>query len=59
MNFDDNASYRQKEIHEKRDVSQENPIEVEAKKYDLNYIKLESCPNMSPKRWVAFKHESS
>ena len=42
MNFDDNASYRQKEIHEKRDVSQENPIEVEAKKYDLNYIKLDS-----------------
>eukprot|EP00438_Fugacium_kawagutii_P014485 Skav223532 [mRNA] locus=scaffold1160:407021:409684:+ [translate_table: standard] len=27
VNFDDNASYRQKEIHEKRDVSQENPIE--------------------------------
>jgi succinyl-CoA synthetase beta subunit len=42
VNFDDNASYRQKEIHEKRDVSQENPIEVEAKKYDLNYIKLDS-----------------
>lgn len=41
VNFDDNASYRQKEIHEKRDVSQENPIEVEAKKYDLNYIKLD------------------
>lgn len=42
MNFDDNASYRQKEIHDQRDVSQENPIEVEAKKYDLNYIKLEA-----------------
>ena len=41
VNFDDNASYRQKEIHEQRDESQENPIEVEAKKYDLNYIKLE------------------
>ena len=42
VNFDDNASYRQKEIHDQRDVSQENPIEVEAKKYDLNYIKLEA-----------------
>ena len=42
VNFDDNASYRQKEIHDKRDVSQENPIEVQAKKYDLNYIKLDS-----------------
>ena len=40
VNFDDNAAYRQKDIHAKRDTSQENPIEVEAKKYDLNYIKL-------------------
>merc|ERR1712061_315126 len=41
VNFDDNAEFRQKEIFEKRDVTQENPIEVEAKKYDLNYIKLD------------------
>ncbi|CAJ1364787.1 unnamed protein product [Effrenium voratum] len=41
VNFDDNAAYRQKDIHAKRDTSQENPIEVEAKKYDLNYIKLD------------------
>merc|ERR1712019_327177 len=41
VGFDDNAEFRQKEIFEKRDVSQENPIEVEAKKFDLNYIKLE------------------
>merc|ERR1712029_721322 len=41
VNFDDNAEFRQKAIHEQRDVSQENPIEVEAKKYDLNYIKLD------------------
>jgi len=41
VNFDDNADFRQKAIHEKRDVSQENPIEVEAKKHDLNYIKLD------------------
>merc|ERR1712061_851805 len=41
VGFDDNAEFRQKEIHSKRDVTQENPIEVEAKKFDLNYIKLD------------------
>merc|ERR1712139_431326 len=41
VGFDDNAEFRQKAIHEQRDVSQENPIEVEAKKFDLNYIKLD------------------
>merc|ERR1711957_600628 len=41
VGFDDNAEFRQKAIFEQRDKSQENPIEVEAKKYDLNYIKLD------------------
>merc|ERR1712039_316243 len=41
VGFDDNASFRQKEIHAQRDTTQEDPIEVEAKKYDLNYIKLD------------------
>merc|ERR1712190_334217 len=41
VGFDDNADFRQKDIFEKRDTSQENAIEVEAKKYDLNYIKLD------------------
>merc|ERR1711918_40400 len=41
VGFDDNAEFRQKDIHAQRDVSQENPIEVEAKKFDLNYIKLD------------------
>jgi len=41
VGFDDNAEFRQKEIHEKRDISQEDPQEVEAKKFDLNYIKLD------------------
>merc|ERR1719223_540393 len=41
VGFDDNAEFRQKEIHAQRDTSQENPIEVEAKKFDLNYIKLD------------------
>merc|ERR1739838_10598 len=41
VGFDDNAEFRQKNIHEKRDISQEDAAEVEAKKYDLNYIKLD------------------
>merc|ERR1712203_877205 len=41
VGFDDNAEFRQKAIFEQRDESQENPIEVEAKKFDLNYIKLD------------------
>merc|ERR1719167_780406 len=41
VGFDDNAEFRQKDIHDKRDVSQEDAQEVEAKKYDLNYIKLD------------------
>merc|ERR1712137_1404206 len=41
VGFDDNAAYRQEEIHSQRDTTWENPIEVEAKKYDLNYIKLD------------------
>lgn len=40
INFDDNAEFRQKEIHELRDRTQEDPREVEAAKYDLNYIGL-------------------
>jgi succinyl-CoA synthetase beta subunit len=41
VGFDDNAEFRQKDIFAQRDVSQENAIEAEAKKYDLNYIKLD------------------
>merc|ERR1719261_1016347 len=41
VNFDDNAEFRQKALFDMRDTTQENPIEVEAKKYDLNYIKLD------------------
>jgi succinyl-CoA synthetase beta subunit len=40
INFDDNALYRHKDIAELRDPSEEEPLEVEASKYDLNYIKL-------------------
>jgi succinyl-CoA synthetase beta subunit len=41
VNFDDNAEYRQKSIYAHRDSTQEDPREVEAAKYDLNYIGLE------------------
>lgn len=41
VGFDDNADFRQKAIFAQRDESQENAIEVEAKKFDLNYIKLD------------------
>ena len=38
IGFDDNASFRQADIFEKRDWTQEDPREVEASKFDLNYI---------------------
>jgi succinyl-CoA synthetase beta subunit len=41
VNFDDNAAFRQKWIHDQRDRTQEDPREVEASKYDLNYIGLD------------------
>ncbi len=41
MNFDDNAMYRHKDYVNLRDISEEAPLEVEASKYDLNYIKLD------------------
>jgi len=41
MNFDDNALYRHPVIKELRDTAEEAPLEVEASKYALNYIKLD------------------
>ena len=40
INFDDNALYRHKDILEYRDLDEEDPAEVEASKYELNYIKM-------------------
>ena len=40
MNFDDNALFRHPEIVEMRDIDEEDPLEVEASKYNLNYIRL-------------------
>ncbi len=41
MNFDDNGLFRHKEIAALRDTNEEAPLEVEASKYNLNYIKLD------------------
>ena len=41
MNFDDNALYRHPEIKDLRDLAEEDPLEVEASKYSLNYIRLD------------------
>src|SRR5438105_14178656 len=41
MNFDDNALFRHPELKELRDVAEEDPLEVEASKFSLNYIKLD------------------
>jgi len=41
INFDDNALYRHKELMDLRDLNEEDPLEVEASRYGLNYIKLD------------------
>jgi succinyl-CoA synthetase beta subunit len=41
INFDDNAIFRHKELKELRDIAEEDPLEVEASKFALNYIKLD------------------
>ena len=41
VSFDDNAMFRHKEYADLRDLNEEEPLEIEASKYDLNYIKLD------------------
>jgi succinyl-CoA synthetase beta subunit len=41
INFDDNALFKNSEVAAMRDIHEEEPLEVEASKYDLNYIKLD------------------
>jgi succinyl-CoA synthetase beta subunit len=41
MNFDDNALFRHPDIKAMRDLAEEDPLEVEASKFELNYIKLD------------------
>ena len=41
INLDDNALYRHKELMELRDLNEEDPLEVDASRFGLNYIKLD------------------
>jgi len=41
MNFDDNALYRHSDLRELRDLAEEDPLEIEASKFSLNYIRLD------------------
>ena len=41
LNFDDNGLFRHADLRELRDIEEEDPLEVEASKYNLNYIKLD------------------
>jgi len=41
INFDDNAMFRHADLRDLRDITEEDPLEVEASKYNLNYIKLD------------------
>jgi succinyl-CoA synthetase beta subunit len=41
MNFDDNALYRHQDIRDLRDLTEEDPLEIEASKFSLNYIHLD------------------
>ena len=41
INFDDNAQYRQKQVFAMDDMSETDPREVEATKYNLNYINMD------------------
>jgi succinyl-CoA synthetase beta subunit len=41
MNFDDNSLYRHADIKELRDLGEEDPLEIEASKFNLNYIHLD------------------
>jgi len=41
VNIDDSALYRQRDLAEMRDLAEEDPAEIEAKKYDLNFVKLD------------------
>ena len=41
--FDDNALFRHEDIRAMRDLNEEEPLEIEASRYNLNYVKLDGC----------------
>jgi succinyl-CoA synthetase beta subunit len=53
VNFDDNALFRHKELIELRDLNEEDPLEVEASKFGLNYIKLDGTVELPWPPWIS------
>src|ERR1039458_4438945 len=51
IDFDDNAIYRHKELLDLRDLNEEDPLEVEASRFGLNYIKLDGTVGCMVNRW--------
>jgi succinyl-CoA synthetase beta subunit len=50
VNFDDNAMFRHPDYKELRDLNEEEPLEIEASKFDLNYIKLDGTIGLHGER---------
>ena len=50
INLDDNALYRHKDLLELRDLNEEDPLEVEASRFGLNYIKLDGNDRLHGER---------
>lgn len=59
INFDDNAEFRQKEVYAERDFSMEDPREVAASKFNLNYIGLDGNIGCMGKQKTAWQSATS
>jgi len=62
INFDDNASFRQTEIFNFRDTTEEDPREVEASKFNLNYVGMDGnigCMGTCLARSLGWRHVGS
>ena len=56
INFDDNAKFRQEDLFASEDITEKNPREVEAEKYNLNYIGMDgniACIGIETRRIIA------
>ena len=58
MGFDDNASFRQKAIFDMEDTTESDPREVEAGKYNLNYVQVQTTRRsfLGFESWNTFRH---
>jgi len=66
ITFDDNALFRHADIKALRDIAEEDPLEVEASKYALNYIKLDGAiacmvngAGLAMRRWTLFNTQAA